>query len=622
MSTLFRGSAYAVLLFASIFVLYSGSYFVKTQKKEIAIYSLLGMRKIQIAFMMFWETLMIGLLAIFAGICIGTLTSGFFTSLLARFMAIGEKVSLTIEPSAIWVTTVMFLILFIISSIKAYRTIYHYNLIDLFSATKQSEGTIQYSIAGAIISIVLIGIGYTISRIMDIDVGGSRLFIPTLIGMVCVIAGTFLLFRNVVPMLIEGIKKRKNFYYRSANLISVSQISFRLRINARMLSMISLLAAVTITLISASYSFYDILAGEGTKAYAPYSFICKNITEEQHRKIQKTVSDMGDVKITCEDKIELLHITLQNDRYAVKDQQSSEIHIGQTTEGYLLSQSMYQRIIENTDTSKGDILSETKTDFEGGLTKDTCYFIDGNAVDDYCKELPGQKMKVSYHNQTFDYTITGVSLHKYIGALDLYKQPTIVVSDETYNRYYAEKTEGDIDVFYAYQFNDDLMSEKTVNAICSFIPERFHLGGLPGNMSYIGIYKANFALFGSYAFIGFFLGTLFLLASGSVMYYKQIMEAQEEIYRYEILHKLGMKRREALASVAKQLGFVYGIPLCVGLLHTWFALRLYNRALGDMGAQTPAFIDAIIVVLLFILVYGFFYLLSVRSYYKIIWKKN
>lgn len=620
MSTLFRGSAYAVLLFASVFVLYSSSYFVKTQKKEIAIYSLLGMRKMQIAFMMFWETLIIGLFAILTGICIGTLTSGFFTSLLARFMAIGEKVSLTIEPSAIWVTVAVFLLLFIISGVKAYRTIYHYSLIDLLSATRQSEGKIQYSIIGAVVSVIFIGTGYIISRVMDIDVGGTKLFVPTAIGMICVITGTFLLFRNAVPMLIAGIKKRKKCYYRSVNLISVSQISFRLRMNAKMLSIISLLTAVTITLISASYSFYDVIAGEGTKAYAPYSFICKNITDEQHQMIQQTVSDIGDVKIMSEDKIELLHITLQNDQYAVKDQQNSEVHIGQAAQGYLLSQNMYQTIIENTDTPRGDSLSETKTDFEGGLTKDTCYFIDGNAVGDYCNGLPGQKMKVSYHNQILNYTVTGVSLHKYIGALDLYKQPTIVVSDEIYNQYYAEATEDDIDVFYAYQFDDDMMSEKTVNTICTFIPERFHLGGLPGNMSYIGIYKANFALFGSYAFIGFFLGTLFLLASGSVMYYKQIMEAQEEISRYEILEKLGMKKREALASVAKQLGMIYGIPLCVGLLHTWVALMLYNRALGDMGAQTAALINAIIIVLLFILVYGFFYLISVRSYYKIIWK--
>lgn len=72
----------------------------------------------------------------------------------------------------------------------------------------------------------------------------------------------------------------------------------------------------------------------------------------------------------------------------------------------------------------------------------------------------------------------------------------------------------------------------------------------------------------------------------------------------------------------KQLGLVYGIPLLVGLTHTFFGLLFYNRALGEVGEQTAALLIAVMVALLFILVYGLFYLLSVVNYTRIIWKRT
>lgn len=620
MSVLFRGAAVAVLLFATIFILYSGNYFIKTQKKEIAIYSLLGMRKEKIAVMMFLEIFLIGLLAVAFGTLIGSFSSGFFTSLLMRLMAEGTSIPFNVEPKAILVTILAFIALFIISGIRAYQTIYRYTLIELLSATKQREGVPAFSPLGAVAALVLWAIGYAISIMMNVDVSGMHLLFPTFIGAFCITIGTFFLFGNFIPMTIALLKKRKLFYYRTSNFISISQIAFRLKANSKMLAVVALLTAITVTMVSASYSFYSAIKGEGTECYAPFSYLVKNITEQQHEKILKTISSIGDVTVTAEDKIELINISMQNDQYAVKDQLTGEAVLGKSVKAYLMSESMYLKIISETHAAKGSY-SESGTNFTGGLNDQTCYFLDGNAVNDYCKNLPGQQIKVSFYGESTSYTVNGASMHKYIGALDLYKQPTVVVSDNTYQRYRSQASTDGIDTFYGFQFDDDMKSERTVDAINQFIPARFHISGLPGNMSYIGIYKANFALFGSYMFIGFFLGILFLLAMGSVMYYKLIMEAQEEAPRYEILRKTGMKKGEVLSSVAKQLGLIYGIPLFVGLIHTVFALLTYNRMLGSMGQQTPTLQNAAKAVILFVAVYGAFYALSVKSYHSIVWRR-
>ena len=617
MSVLFKGASIAVFLFAAVFVMYAGSYFLKTQKKEIAIDSVLGMRKGQIAVLMFLETFFIGLLAVAAGTIIGSVSAGYAVSLLLRFMGESTKIVFTVEAGAVMVTLIAFILLFAVSGLRAYRVIYQYSLIELLSAEKQSEKLPGYSVPGAVAAVLFLAAGYTICMRMDMSIGGLKLLKPTFISALCILIGTYFLFRSLVPALVAAVKKREKFYYKTTNYIGISQIAFRLKGNARMFTVISLLTAITITMISASYSFYSLIGGEGTEAYAPFSYLAKNIDKEQHNRILSTISELGEVSVTSEDKMELINVELQNDQYAVKDQQTGEAVPGLPAKSYLMSESMYLKIIEETHTPGGK-MSETRSDFKGGLDDTNCYFIDGNAVSDYCRNLPGQEMQVSFHGENEVYTVRGIALHKYLGALDLYKHPTIVVSDSNYKRFYQKASAGDMDTFYGFQFDDDRKASKTVEAIDQFIPARFHLGGLPGNISYIGIYKANFALFGSYAFIGFFLGALFSLASGSTLYYKLIIEAEEEVPRYAILRKTGMNRRELTASIAKQLGIVYGMPLAAGLLHTVFGLILYIHALGEMSAQTSAALDAVIIVLFNVAVYGVFYLLSVRSYRNIV----
>lgn len=615
-TTLFKGAAVAVLLFAFVFVLYSGSYFIKTQKKEIAIYSLLGMRKEQIAIMMFLETLLLGIAAVLFGVIAGGLSAGYLSSFLMRFMATGTSVSFSVDLRAVLITIISFCILFLMSGVQAYRTIYKYTLIELLSAEKQNEGVPKYSVVGAVAAFILLAVGYGISAFMNLNESGTKLLLPSFIVIVLVSAGTFFLFHNLIPMLVDLLKRKQTLYYQTSNFISISQIAFRLKANSNMLSIIALLCATTITMISASYSLYKGLE-DGTDYYAPYSYLAKGITQQQHREIQKTVSDLGEVELVADDEICLINAKMQQNEYRIQEGDGKSISNGEPVNAYILSESKYLKIIKDTETPVGEY-TNIRSDFSGGLNDTECYFIDGNVTDTYCRGLVGKEIDLLFQDKVNEYQVTGAGLHKYIGLLDLYQHPTVVVSDKVYESYYKEAKESEMDTFYGFMFHDEMVSSATVAAIDKIVPARFHNGGLPGNSNYIGIYKANFSLYGSYVFIGFFIGILFILATGSVMYYKLIMEAQEEAFRYNILRKTGMKQGEIRLSIIKQLAIVYGIPLFIGLLHTVFALRTYNRMLELIGQENPTFLNALQVVVLFVVVYGLFYILSVKSYYRIV----
>ncbi len=619
MNTLFRVSAIAVLLFAAVFTLYSGGYFIKTQKKEIAVYSLLGMRREQIAKLMFFQTFFIGMLAVACGTLIGTIFSEYFTGLLTRFMAVQTSVAFSIKPQAILVTVIAFCALFGVGGYRAYITIYRYQLIDLLSAAKQSEGIPPFSIPGAFASIALLIAGYIASAVMNLNLSGTKLLLPALLIVLLVSLGTYLLFANFVPMAISAFKRKRSRYYRTTSFISVSQIAFRLRGNSRMLAVVSVLCAVTITMISASYSLYHGLE-DSVEFYAPYSYLAKDITEDQHAQVLQAVSEIGEVNVTFDDTIPMCNVQMQSADYAVQKGKEDGQNPGATVDTYLLSESKYLDIIRHTQTATGDY-ANTKTTFAGGPSDTECYFIDGNVTSKYCRPLIGKPLNVGMDSVAAQYTVAGAALHKYIGMADLYQHPTVVVSDNAFAGYLARASGDAVTVFIGLMFDDEMASGNTVAAIDAIIPARFTSGGLAGNISYIEMYRSNFALYGSYVFIGLFIGILFLLAVGSVLYYKLIIEAQEEAPRFEILRKTGMTKREICASVAKQLGLVYGIPLGVGLVHTCFALLTYNRMMEEIGQETPTLLNAGLVTLLFVAVYGVFYLFSVGNYFKTVWSR-
>ena len=110
-------------------------------------------------------------------------------------------------------------------------------------------------------------------------------------------------------MTVSIFKKKRPLYYKTSNFISISQIAFRLKANSKMLSVVALLCAVTITMISASYSLYNGLA-DAVDFYAPYSYLTEGITDDQHTEILKAVTDTGEVAVTADDKIDLCNIGL------------------------------------------------------------------------------------------------------------------------------------------------------------------------------------------------------------------------------------------------------------------------------------------------------------------------
>ena len=136
-------------------------------------------------------------------------------------------------------------------------------------------------------------------------------------------------------------------------------------------------------------------------------------------------------------------------------------------------------------------------------------------------------------------------------------------------------------------------------------------------------YESYYANNGSLLFIGIFLGSLFLMGTAMIIYYKQISEGYEDQKRFEIMQKVGLSRREVRSSVRRQILMVFFLPLLMAMLHITMAFPMIRRMLLLFGmTNTKLFIGCTAgTVLIFAVVYGLIYLMTARSYYHIVERK-
>ena len=123
----------------------------------------------------------------------------------------------------------------------------------------------------------------------------------------------------------------------------------------------------------------------------------------------------------------------------------------------------------------------------------------------------------------------------------------------------------------------------------------------------------NLNLFGTTIFVTAFLGLAFLLATGSILYFKQMSEADEEAASYTILRKIGFTEQEVLRGIMLKQLFNFGVPLLIGLLHSYFAVKS-----GWFMFGTELVTPLVITMSLYIAMYIVFAILTINYYKKII----
>ncbi|MCT4599027.1 MAG: FtsX-like permease family protein [Vallitalea sp.] len=585
----FNATSYIVLLFSMVFIWYSNAFFIKNRKKEIALYSLMGLKKKKIGRMILVENIVVAIISLVIGIIIGTLFSKLFVMIILRLMNEFIYVKFMFSLKAAKDTIIFFIIIFLISSIHSYWIIYKVKLIELFISSKKREKTIKNRPIIAVISLALIIYGYYLSQNMLNEMFLANVFIV----LATVIAGTYGLFSTFLVFLLKQLKRRKKIYYKGNNLLAISNVAYRIKSHTMILATIAVLSASTIASLGSVDSFYyDFKTNE--KELYPYSYIYENKGEELNNKVIEAIQNNEDNKLLGSNVINRAEIEAKLN-YNFKDNFVNE-YFGSLRKYDIISNSKYNEIMKvrglNNEVTLGDnecaLTFSTTTYFNLNKAK-------GNTID---LVMGNEEKRELYIAKVYKQSM--FRLH--------YDNSYIVVSDNLYNE--AVKNGARISSIVGIKVSNQLYSKKLTDKIIDIVPENASL------QTFYYHFKNSNETIVLLLFSAFFIGIVFLISTGSIIYFKLITEANDEKERYKILSKIGVSKKDITKSVRKQILLIFVLPFIVSLVHSSFALSAFNK-LFNAKILTPV----ILTMVGYGIVYFIYYYLTVKYYKRIIMEK-
>ncbi|PFR27510.1 ABC transporter permease [Bacillus cereus] len=589
----FQVSSVMLIIFVAVFIIYSNGFFTRKRKKEVGLYSLLGIRKKQIGKMLFYENMLMGLMSLVIGIAIGSVLSKLFLELLVSMMGLNLNVHFEVPMAAIIDTAIIFFVIILYTSLQGYRLIYRFKLIELFRAEREGEAMPKGSIIMALLSVFLIGSGYFLSLIFMKAAKYADFMVIALYILLATVLGTYLLFMFFTVFVLKRARHNKSSFYNGMNMVTTSQLLYRIKGNAKSLATIAVLSALTLTAVGTSVTMYYNTFKQA-KNMSPYSYsYVKQDAALDHKVNAILDAEKKSHPVTEQSEIEM--VPVKGKFEGKKADQVMNTHYLVTEQYQLISQSTFNRIAKKMDADAVDLAANE------AFVYDSLY-VEGL---DFGPEYKGNTALFPVGNETQKLTIKGVDNRNITNLSELF----VIVPDQVYEQ--AKKISGTRVVK-----NIDVKDEKNSKVLTEKLAKAMPVGKseieAPFRDFYTG-FQAGLEATGLMMFIGLFLGLVFLLATGSIIYFKQLTEASADRDRYVVLHKVGVTKQEMKKAIAKQVSFIFAIPLVVGILHSLFALKGFSNILPY---------EILIPLLISIGVYGViyigYYFLTVRSYYKIV----
>lgn len=606
-----------VEIFCIIFLIYSNSFLMKRRQKEIGLYNILGLERNHIGIVMFLETIITSIGSLAGGIAAGIIGSKLALLLLLKLLHIPSVLGFYISVKGIFTCLFMFGIVFLMILFLNLAKIHLSRPVELLRGNNTGEKEPAAKWLMALIGFICLGAGYYLAVTTESPIKAITIF---LLAVILVMAGTYLLFTAGSIVILKFLRRRKSFYYRTGNFISISGMLYRMKQNAIGLASICILSTGVLLMISMTVSIYFGMNDIMLNRY-PYDvdMSVTSISEEEcQTAIEAFEKAIADNKVPVEKSVEEIYLDI------VCSKNGDQILIKPTN------------TIRNSDSVL--VLSLLDQAEYERLTGISANLNDGEIFAWYPSAV--QKDSVTVDEKEFTVKKWMDKNPLTCGEDAVSDNAVMVVTDEDFKKFDEMRTEMYKGVSSAPAGEDltlhlglDITGSETEKIefgtpVMETVKDLKKSGGLSENAWIIsGIrqqeYESYYADNGSLLFIGIFLGSLFLMGTAMIIYYKQISEGYEDQKRFEIMQKVGLSRREVRSSVRRQILMVFFLPLLMAMLHITMAFPMIRRLLLLFGmTNTKLFIGCTAgTVLIFAVVYGLIYLMTARSYYHIVERK-
>ncbi|MGE7605037.1 FtsX-like permease family protein [Peribacillus frigoritolerans] len=586
--------AASILLVAivSIFLLYANSIFIKRRSKEIGLFQLIGMTKNRIFRILSVENLILYFCSVFLGIFVGFAASKLIIMILFKIMGVEAIATLNFSFQPLVQTVLVFSAIYFLIMLMNYAFIKRQTILSLFRVTSMTEGKVKkvsmFEMIIGIFGIILIIAGYVVSsKLFDgAFTQMTELFMAMIVILATVIIGTYLFYKGSVSFIFNIVRKKKNGYLNINEVLSLSSIMFRMKSNAILLTIITTVSALAIGLLSLSYiSYYS--AEKMAQSSIPTDF---SMTDKGDADAFKEA--LSDSKIDYDAKvIDVIQVDVN-----VKEIMETSL------EGVNFDSDIMTVPVISDESVKGINLAEDETLFSGY----------SNMMEKVISLKDSGKIELKGKNEVIPQTYMGLNddtfLSYYFTSGGL---PVAIVDQTIFDRLKKDvnpKIQKVSSVNIGIDVKDEAELEKANDLFRKMNFKEEHV-----NDSQLENFTNQKKNMGLMMFIVGFLGLTFLITSGCILYFKQMDESEGEKSNYTILRKLGFTRGDLLRGIQAKQVFNFGIPLVVGLLHSYFAVQS-----GWFFFGTEVWTPMIIVMALYTALYSIFGILSVFHYKKVI----
>lgn len=586
------------------FLLYTNSFLIKRRKKELGLYSVLGLDKKDIAVMMLWETLLIFGIVMVGGVLFGMAFSRLIFLALLNLSGLPVNAAFSFSIKALSQTFMYFLITYAFNLIVNVIHVFRTNPNELIKEPKKADKEPKRLWLTALLGLALLGAGYAIAIPAEVD---SNIFVNFFFAVWFVVLGTHYFFKAGLFALLKLLKMNSGFYYRKSNYVTVSGMLHRLKKSASSLSNICIFSTMTmVTLLctlSVSLGNHRIIEHQ-----YPYDVILNynamdfQADEALAGKLEELSQSTG---TQIEDKIDFtyqkLHVgregnafKIQNPSYAPRDCFAIKLI---TLDAYNTFQNAQETLAD------GEVLIfATGADFgyDQVVLEKEAYRVK--------KELDTMVFFRKHANNVFeqDYYL----VVKDTAVMDKLREAFISTAENDRIRTVRFQLIGSDRGREA--FMDEISSWSSLQAGYNSTVD-----GMEGKME---VASMN----GGLLFIGVFFSIIFTLCLILIMYYKQISEGYDDRDHFDIMQKVGMSDSEVRGTIKKQILMVFFFPLIIAVFHTMAGFNMIAALLGALYLFDTGLIVlcGLIVAVLFAILYGLSYNITSKTYYKIVKKMN
>ncbi len=596
-------------IFSLIFIIYANSTIIKSRKKELALYGILGLEKKHIMLVVFLENLIAGIIIILisAGL---TFSFGKLFFLLTGNLLKDNSISLSdyrYLPFTFGFSLIFLGLIFLLINLANIKNIRRTMPIMLLNQSKTAEKEPKLRWPLLIIGCISLALGYGIAFTAKGNMNSLGMFF---IAALLVMMATYWLFTALSILILKALRKNKNYYYQKQNYIFISGMLQRMKSNAAGLASISILICGLIITLAASLSIYQLLESNVNSriardyqinfSYPVAAFNLEEITKQTEDQIKATLGD-AQIENAYFQPWVLIGVFNKGNRFDVATEEIAEnipafLEIT-TIEAY---NAKYDKDLTLKDNEILCAFNSSLFQFDKTLL-----------LADKEYQIVPSNLQVPNYLAVEACSLVVADYRQLTEITDYYAMaPT-----EIRTGIQRFSSTSNINLLYAFDIQND--KAQYLEQLRATFGHDKH-GVAVENKAYI--YQIALRINGGILFTGIILTCLFLVGTILIIYYKQITEGYEDRRRMQIMQKVGLSQNMIKKTANKQILWLFFTPLSIALIHAFAASKIVYQLLCLFGIKNYAHYagNMLIITALIALVYLVIFKITANVYYKIV----